>query len=413
MLLIQNIRAIHGIREDGKTRLSGGELGQERTMENAWLLVRGGTIEDFGSMDKLPTVTTEREVLDAEKGMILPGFCDSHTHLVFAEDRDQEFEDRILGLSYEEVAQRGGGILNSVTRLRELSEDELFERSLVRAKAAIMKGTTLMEIKSGYGLDFENERKMLRVAKRLEEELPIRIKTTLLAAHAFPKEFAEDKEGYVQHIIDRIIPDICEEGLADYIDAFCERGYFSAAQTDRILEAGVAHGLKPKVHVNQFSSCAGIQISLKHRAVSVDHLEVMHGTDLEDLLETDTIATALPACSFFLGIPYTPARDIIDGGGTIALATDFNPGSSPTHDMRFVWSLACLKMDMTPTEALHALTLNGAAAMEMSDHFGSITIGKQADLILTKPMERLASIPYRFTEDPIKHVFVGGSVVDF
>lgn len=408
--LIKNIGQLLGIREDGKKVLRGEDLKEVQGLKNAWLLIDGQRISDYGSMNDLPKIKADEEV-DAGGGLLFPGYCDSHSHLVFAETREGEFEDRIKGLSYEEVAARGGGILNSVKKLRNLSEDELFARSKERCLEVMRMGTTSIEIKSGYGLDLESEMKMLRVARRLDAELPINIKTSLLAAHAFPTEFAEDHEGYVDHICEVIIPAVAKEGLADYIDAFCERGYFNSEQTDRILEVGAAHGMKPKVHVNQFSSCGGVQVSIKHKAVSVDHLEVMSDYDLKDLLESETIATALPACSFFLTIPYTPARDIIDQGGLLALATDYNPGSSPTGNMGFVMSLACIKMNMTPQEALNASTLNGAAAMEISEETGSISRGKKADFIITRAMRNLALVPYHFASESIAQVYVGGERV--
>lgn len=407
--LIYNISQLLGIREDSKTSLSGAELGQLKGYSDAWLLIDNGRISDYGPMTKLPEGDFSR--VDAQGGLVIPGFCDSHSHLVYAETREGEFEDRIRGLSYEEVAARGGGILNSVAKLRQLSEDELYARSYERCKAIMAMGTTSIEIKSGYGLDLESELKMLRVARRLDAALPINIKTTLLAAHAFPTEYAENKAGYVDLICEQIIPEAAKQGLADYVDAFCERGYFDAAQTERILAAGKAHGLRAKVHVNQFTSCGGVQASIAHDALSLDHLEVLEGSDLKDICESEVIATALPACSLFITIPYTPARDIIDGGGKLALATDYNPGSSPTGNMVFVMSLACIKMGMTPQEALNAATLNGAAAMELSSETGSITRGKRADLIITKPMQNLAILPYHIGHQPITAVFHGGELL--
>ena len=289
-----------------------------------------------------------------------------------------------------------------------MSEEELFQSSMQRCREVMRMGTTSIEIKSGYGLDLESELKMLRVARRLGEELPLQVKTTLLAAHAFPPEYAEDHEGYIDLICQTIIPRVAKEGLADYIDAFCERGYFSADQCARILEAGKQYGLRPKVHVNQFSSCGGVQLGLAYNALSLDHLEVMEQADFDELPESETITTALPACSFFISIPYTPVREILSSDGIVALATDYNPGSSPTGNMGFVMSLACIKMNMTPQEALNAATLNGAAAMELSHNTGSITQGKRADLIITRPMDALAQLPYDFAGNNISQVLVGG-----
>lgn len=405
--LISNIGQLLGIREDQKKVLRGKELNELKGLSNAWLLINDGIIADYGLMTDLEDISNVKKI-DANGGLVFPGFCDSHTHLVYAETREGEFEDRIRGLTYEEVAARGGGILNSVEKLRTLSEDELYERSYARCLEVLRMGTTSIEIKSGYGLNLESELKMLRVARRLNEELPLNVKTSLLAAHAFPPEFADDHEGYVNHICKHIIPAAASEGVADYIDVFCERGYFNSEQTDRILACGGEHGMRPKVHVNQFSSCGGVQVSIKHGALSIDHLEVMKDFDLRDVVESDTIATALPACSFFLTIPYTPGREIIDNDGLLALATDYNPGSSPNGNMAFVMSLACIKMNMTPQEALNASTLNGAAAMELSEVTGSITRGKRADLIVTQPMKNLAQVPYHFGSNSISMVFAAG-----
>ncbi|NNC82026.1 MAG: imidazolonepropionase [Flavobacteriales bacterium] len=408
--LITHIGTLLGIREDGKLRLRGAELRETGSLNDAWLICQDGEIKDYGPMAELPD-HAGMVTIDARGGHVIPAYCDSHTHIVFAQTREGEFQDRIAGLSYEQIAQRGGGILNSVEKLRAMPEEELYEASYRRCLEIMQQGTGSIEIKSGYGLDTASELKMLRVARRLGEALPLQVKTTLLAAHAYPREFADDHAGYIDLICDEIIPHVAEEGLADYIDAFCERGYFDAQETERILEAGQKYGLRPKVHVNQFSSCGGIQSSLKYDALSVDHLEVMEGSDLEDVCQSDTIATALPACSFFIDIPYTPARDIIDSNGLLALATDYNPGSSPTGNMSFVLSLACIRMNMHPIEALNAATLNGAAAMELSDTTGSITRGKRADLIITRPMKEFALLPYRFADRMIERVVLNGRPV--
>ena len=408
--LIKNISQLLGIREDGKRFLRGAELRELEGISDAFLEIEDGLISRYGSMKDCPLGGDD--VIDAKGGLVFPGYCDSHTHIVFANTREGEFEDRIRGLSYEEVAARGGGILNSVKTLRGMSEEELFQSSKARCLEVMRMGTTSIEIKSGYGLDLESEIKMLRVARRLGEELPLQVKTTLLAAHAFPPEFAEDHEGYIDLICNSIIPVAAKEGLADYIDAFCERGYFSADQCARIFETANHHGLRPKVHVNQFSSCGGVQVGLAYDALSLDHLEVMEQLDFDDLSESDTIATALPACSFFISIPYTPAREILSSDGIVALATDYNPGSSPTGNMGFVMSLACIKMNMTPQEALNAATINGAAAMELSHNTGSITAGKRADLIITDPMDALALLPYDFAGSNIAAVIIAGERLD-
>jgi len=377
------------------------------SLEDAWLLIQDDLIADYGKMSA-PYQAEVDEHIDAKKGLVLPSYCDSHSHLVFAQGRELEFEDRIKGLSYEEIAARGGGILNSVDTLRAMSEEELFQRSSKRAWELIRTGTAALEIKSGYGLDVESEMKILRVAKRIGKELPLTVKTTFLGAHAFPKEFEDDPDAYVNLIIKNMIPAIAAEGLADYIDVFCERGYFDKIQMEQIILAGMEHGMRPKVHVNQFSSIGGLQVALKHNALSVDHLEVMTDHDLADVCSSETIATALPACSFFIKIPYAPGRQIIDEGGILALATDFNPGSSPCSDMNFVMSLACIQMGLSPQEALAAATLNGAAAMELSEKMGSISKGKMANLIITDPMLQLAQIPYYFSRHVVSQVIIEG-----
>lgn len=381
-----------------------------QSIENAWLLMEGDRIKSFGSMDELPKEAVDLKI-DAQGGLLIPSYCDSHTHLVFARGRETEFEDRIKGLSYEEIAERGGGILNSVDKMRAMSEEELYERSAARAWEAIRKGTGALEIKSGYGLDTESEMKILRVARRLGKELPIPVKTTFLGAHAFPREFLEDQDAYLDKIMNAMLPAIADAGLADYVDVFCERGYFDKTQMEQILLAAKERGIKAKVHVNQFSSIGGLQMAIKHEALSVDHLEVMTDHDLEDICASETIATALPACSFFINIPYTPARHIIDEGGILALATDFNPGSSPCSNMNFIMSLACIQMGLTPRESLAASTINGAAAMDLSHEVGSITPGKRANMVITKPMHSLAQIPYYFASDPISKIILSGKVI--
>jgi imidazolonepropionase len=390
--------------------LRGSDMRTMGGISEAWIYIEDGVISSIGSMKK-PFHGSVDERIDASGSLVLPAYCDSHTHLVFAETREKEFAMRIEGISYEEIAQAGGGILNSVEKLRNFSEEELYKRTLVHAKEVIAHGTGCIEVKSGYGLDLESEVKILRVARRIGKETPLNVKTTFLGAHAFPKEYSEDIEGYVDLIINEMIPAVAKEGLADYIDVFCERGYFDKHQMERILLAGKEYGMRPKVHVNQFSSIGGVQMAIKNEALSADHLEVMTDHDIEDISSSETIATALPACSFFLDIPYTPAEQIMANGGILALATDFNPGSSPCPNMNFVMSLACIRMGMTPLQALAGCTINGAAAMELSEHHGSITPGKKADLIITTPMRSLAQLPYSFATDPIAKVMLNGSIV--
>ena len=349
---------------------------------------------------------TNLEIIDAEGKYVMPAFCDSHSHLVFARTREDEFVDRIKGLTYEEIGQKGGGILNSARRLAEMSEDELEIAALKRLELVKSFGTGAIEIKSGYGLSVEAELKMLRVIKRLKEKSDLTIKATFLGAHAFPFAYKERKDDYVDLIINQMIPPIVAEGLADYIDVFCERNYFTPEQLDRILTAGVAAGLKPKIHVNQFSILGGVGIGVKHGAVSVDHLEELDDTDLSFLKSSNTIATALPSCSFFLNIPYAPARKMLDNEVVLALASDFNPGSTPSGNMQFVNSLACIKMRLTPAEAFNASTLNGAYAMNLGQELGSISIGKKANIFITKEMPSSDYLAYSFGENVVERTIL-------
>jgi len=403
-ILIKNIKGLAGIQEESQSPLRGNELANLQMLENAYLAIENGRIADFGSMEELAGVVdwTDLQVIDAEGKFVLPAFCDSHSHLVFAKSREEEFVDRIKGLGYEEIGKKGGGILNSARKLAEMSEDDLFEDAMKRLEEIKSYGTGAIEIKSGYGLTLEAELKMLRVVKRLKEVSDVTIKATFLGAHAFPAAYKADKEAYVDLVINEMLPKVVEEGLADYIDAFCERNYFTAEQLDRILKAGVEAGLKPKIHVNQFSVMGGVQVGIKHGAVSVDHLEEMSEEDFKSLSESSTIATALPSCSFFLNIPYSPVRDMLNRNIAVALATDYNPGSTPSGNMQLVQSLACIKMRLTPEEALNAVTVNGAAAMDLSEELGSITIGKKANLIITKPMPSMAYMAYAFGENCVE-----------
>lgn len=402
-ILIKNIKSLVGIIETVNGPLKGAELNQVNTIENAYLAVENGKIADFGLMSELSGVLdwNNLEVIDAEGKFVMPAYCDSHSHLVFAKTREDEFVDRINGLSYEEIGKKGGGILNSARRLAEMSEDDLVADALVRLDLIKSMGTGAIEIKSGYGLSVEAELKMLRVVKRLKEISDLSIKATFLGAHAFPAEFKSRQEDYVDVVINDMLPKVVEEGLAEYIDVFCERNYFTAEQLDRILGAGVAAGLKPKIHVNQFSVMGGVGIGVKHGAVSVDHLEELANEDISALKASSTIATALPSCSFFLSIPYSPLRKLIDADIACAIASDFNPGSTPSGNMQFVNALACSKMKLTPEEAFNASTINGAYAMELGDSLGSITIGKKANLIITKNIPSLAYMPYSFGENNV------------
>lgn len=404
--LIKNIKGLVQVRDASVKKVSGAEMSELPTIHDAYLLMENGVITDFGPMsDNLPDAA---HTIDASGRFVLPSWCDSHTHIVYAGNREQEFVDRINGLSYEQIASRGGGILNSAAKLNSTSEEELYQQSRRRLDEVMKLGSGAVEIKSGYGLTVEGELKMLRVIAKLKEDYPVAIKSTFLGAHAFPAEFKNDHKGYVDMIINEMLPAIAADGLADYIDVFCEDGYFSVDETQLIIEAGAKYGLPAKIHVNQFNAIGGVAASVRLNALSVDHLEVMTSDDIAALLGTSTMPVALPSCSFFLGIPYTPARDMIKAGLPLALATDFNPGSTPSGNMNFVVSLACIKMKMTPEEAINAATINGAYAMGLSDTHGSITVGKAANLIITQPLHSIYELPYYFGSNLISTVIVNG-----
>jgi imidazolonepropionase len=409
--LFINIKELLQVRDSSILKVSGAEMAELPSIKNAFLLIENDLIADFGSMDDLSEDINPEKCIDADGKIVLPSWCDSHTHIVYAGNREQEFVDRINGLSYEEIANRGGGILNSAKILNETSEEEIYNQSKVRLEEIMRLGTGAVEIKSGYGLTFEGELKMLRVIKRLSKEYPITIKATFLGAHAFPLEYKENRKGYIDLIINEMLPEIAKNSLADFIDVFCETGYFTVAETEQIMEAGIRFGLQPKIHVNQFNSIGGIQAGIKYKALSVDHLEVMNPEDIEALKNTETMPVALPSCSYFLGIPYTPAREMIAKGLPIALASDFNPGSTPSGNMNFVVSTACIKMKMTPEEAINAATINGAYAMGISETHGSISIGKKANLIITKPVSSYYQLPYAFGSNLIDSVIIEGKKI--
>ncbi len=408
--LFKNIKELIQIRPEGVDKLSGKEMKTLPTLQNAWLVVADGKIADYGNMSALPTISAD-EVIDASGKMILPTWVDAHTHLVYAGNREQEFVDRINGLSYEEIANRGGGILNSAQKLQNTSEEELYLQAENRLKEVMRLGTGAIEIKSGYGLTVNAELKMLRVIKKLKANYPVAIKANFLGLHALPTEYKNNREDYVTHVIKDMLPQVAREKLADYIDIFCEEGYFTVADTHRILEAGEKYGLRGKIHVNQFHAIGGIEAGVAHNVLSVDHLEVMTGEDIETLKGTHTMPTALPSCSLFLSIPYAPARQMIDAGLPMALATDYNPGSTPSGNMNLVVSLACIKMKLTPEEAINAATVNAAYAMDLSSTHGSITRGKVANLIMTKSIPSYGFLPYAFGSNLIEKVFINGKAL--
>lgn len=408
--LITNIAELLQVRDEAIDKVSGAEMALLPTLKNAWLLIDENVIAGFGTMDSFPEIA-EAQIIDATGKTVLPAWCDSHTHIVYAGNREQEFVDRINGLSYEEIANRGGGILNSAARLNDTSEEELYNQSRVRLEEVMQQGTGAVEIKSGYGLTVEGELKMLRVIKQLKENYPIAIKATFLGAHAFPREFKENHSGYIDLIIDQMLPAIANEQLADYIDAFLETGYFSIEETERIMEAGKKYGLQAKIHVNQFTAIDGIAVCVKHDALSVDHLEIVTDEDIAALKGSKTMPVALPTCSFFISIPYTPARKMLEAGLPLALATDFNPGTTPSGNMNLVVATACIKMKMTPEEAINAATINGAYAMGLSSTHGSITKGKRANLIITKPLTSYYQLPYAFGSNLIDSVLIEGQII--
>lgn len=409
-ILIKNIKELLQVRDTNITIVKGEDMKTLPILKNAYLIIENDTIVEFGPMSEFAEYEAD-EVIDATGKIVLPAWCDSHTHIVYAGDRSQEFVDRINGLTYEQIAQRGGGILNSAEVLQNTSEEELYQQSLKRLNSVMKLGTGAIEIKSGYGLTVEAELKMLRVIKRLKKESLAAVKTTLLAAHAVPKEYKENKTAYVDLIVSEMIPEVGKAKLADYVDVFCEKGYFDLDDTDRILTAGTAHGLIPKIHVNQFNAFGGVALAVKHNARSVDHLEEMRPEDIDALKDSSTMPVSLPSCSYFLSIPYTPARQIIESGLPLALATDYNPGSTPSGNMNFVVSTACIKLKMTPEEAINAATINGAYAMGISNQYGSICRGKKANIIITKDIPSYYNLPYNFGDNLIDKVIIRGKIL--
>ena len=380
-------------------------------IDNAWLLVEGDRIAAYGTMDKMPEVAPGTEIVDGEGGMLFPSFCDSHTHLVYAGSREQEFIDKINGLSYEEIAKRGGGILNSADRLHETSEDELYEQAMERVREIISMGTGCVEIKSGYGLTVEDELKMLRVIRRIKESSPITVKATFLGAHAVGRAYRGRQGEYVDLIIREMIPAVAKENLAEFIDVFCDEGFFTVEETERMMQAAAKYGIVPKIHANEMAVSGGVQVGVRNNALSVDHLERMGAEEIKVLAGSRTMPTMLPGAAFFLEMPFPPARQMIEAGLGVALASDFNPGSSPSGNMKFVVSLACIKMRMTPAEAINAATLNSAYAMGLSKEYGSITVGKKANFFLTTRIPSVEYVPYAYTSPIVRRVFLQGREV--
>lgn len=409
-ILLTNIHQLLQVRTSTVLKVSGSEMAHLPLLENAYLLIENDLITDFGLMSEIKEIAAD-EIINCEGRVVLPTWCDSHTHIVYAGSREQEFVDRINGLSYEEIANRGGGILNSAKKLNETSEEEIYQQSKKRLEEIISQGTGAVEIKSGYGLSVEGELKMLRVIKRLKENYDLPIKATFLGAHAFPTEFKENHQGYIDLIINEMLPKIAKENLADYIDAFLETGYFSIQETEQIMEAGKKYNMPAKIHVNQFTAINGIKACVDYNALSVDHLEIVTDEDIEVLKNSDTMPVALPSCSFFISIPYTPARKMINAGLPLALATDFNPGTTPSGNMNLVVATACIKMKMTPEEAINAATINGAYAMGASETHGTITVGKKANIIITKPISSYYQIPYAFGSNLIQDVMIDGKMI--
>ncbi|HCT31130.1 MAG TPA: imidazolonepropionase [Bacteroidales bacterium] len=411
-ILITNIKKLVQVERNPKVWVAGADMSKVDSVDNAFLYINEGVIEDFGSMSNVPKVGVEVEVIDATGRMVFPSFCDSHTHLVYAGSREIEYIDKIKGLSYEEIAKRGGGILNSAKRLHDTSEDELYSQSLQRINEIISLGTGAVEIKSGYGLSTEDELKMLRVIKRLKETTPITIKATFLGAHAVPSEYKEKQGEYVDLIINEMIPMIASEDLADFIDVFCDKGFFTVEETDRMLIAGMKYGLKAKIHANELDYSGGIQVGVKYAALSVDHLEFTGDAEIECLLKSETMPTLLPGAAFFLGMVDPPVRKMINAGLPVAMASDYNPGSSPSGDMKFIMSLGCIKMKMLPEEVINAVTINSAYAMGISDTHGSIAKGKVANIFITKPIPSYEFMPYAYTTKLVDTTILNGKIIN-
>jgi len=409
-LVLRRIKSLVGIQPQDVTVLKGRAMSVLSAINDAYLFIENGKIVSFG-LDQDCKIESADEIIDCAGKLVLPAFCDSHTHLVFAAWRESEFVDRIRGLTYEEISKRGGGILNSAARLQLMSEDELFDHALIRLHDVTRMGTGAIEIKSGYGLTVESEIKMLRVIRRLKEQNVIPVKATFLGAHAMPLEYKSNRQGYIRLIIEKMLPQIADEGLADYIDVFCDQGFYTVEETDQILTAGTKFGLKAKIHANELAFSGGIQVGVKHKAVSVDHLEYTGEEEMKALSNSETIATILPSTAFFLGLPYSPARKMMEENMAIALASDYNPGTSPSGNLSFILSLAAIKLKMLPAEAINALTINGAAAMEMSGSHGSFTQSKAGSVLISKPVTGIDYLPYTYGQTWIDKVIIEGKVI--
>jgi imidazolonepropionase len=408
--LIKNIKSLINTESSPRKWVAGNDMSKLNTIENAYLIISGDKIEDFGKMEDLKEEPQVEETIDASGKMVFPSFCDSHTHLVYAGSREIEYGDKIRGLSYEEIAKRGGGILNSAKRLHETSEDSLYEQSLKRVNEIIELGTGAVEIKSGYGLTVEDELKMLRVIKRLKENTPVTITSTFLGAHSIPAEYKKDPDKYVDVVVNEMVPEVGKDGLADFVDVFCDRGFFTVKQTERILEASAKYGMKPKIHANELDFSGGIQVGVKYDALSVDHLEYTGDKEIKELLKSNTMPTLLPGAALFLGLINPPARDMIQAGLPLALASDYNPGSSPSGNMKLIMSLGTIKLKMLPEEVIHATTINGAYAMGLNESHGSIAKGKKANVFITKEIPSYEFMPYAYGSYLIDTPILNGKI---
>lgn len=411
-IFIRNIGKLMQVEDNPVAFVAGKDMSKVSFMENAWLLIEDEIIAGFGAMASVPDNLSGTEIIDAAGGYVFPSFCDSHTHIVFAGSREIEFVDKIRGLSYEEIAKRGGGILNSAHKLHDTTEDDLFNQSMKRVQEIIRFGTGAAEIKSGYGLTTEDELKMLRVIRRIKDESPLTVRATFLGAHAIPDIYRDHRDKYIDLIVNEMIPAVAAEKLADYVDVFCDRGFFTVSETERILEAAGSFGMRPKIHANELDYSGGIEVGVKYRALSVDHLECTDDEQIAVLLGSGTMPTLLPGAAFFLGIKNPPARNMINAGLPVALASDYNPGTSPSGNMKFVMSLGCIKMKMLPEEVINATTINSAYAMGISDTHGSIAVGKRANVFITEKIPSYEFIPYAFSSNIIETVILNGEIID-